>query len=735
MYADIIVDITHEKLDRVFQYRIPERLTGQIETGTCVEIPFGNSNRVIKGYCVSVSETCSYEPGKIKEIIRIPRKDMDVEDCMVALACWMKKNYGGTMIQALKTVLPVKQSVKHMEKKTLVSLLPKDELISVLGECKRKKQTAKERVLEALICQPRIPYEWVTGKLNVTASTVKSLENACVVKVESENVYRNPVNVRDEEDRRYKLSNGQQEIVDAFLTDFSQEKYGTYLIFGITGSGKTQVYLQMIEEVVQKGRQAIVLIPEIALTYQTMVRFYQRFGSRVSVMNSTLSAGEKYDQCERAKNGELDVIIGPRSALFTPFPNLGLIVIDEEHENSYKSESTPKYHAVRTAEEVARIHKASVVLGSATPSLESYYRAKKGEIKLFRLKERLTGQHLPEVSVVDMRKELAEGNRSIFSRQLKELLEDRLIKGQQSMLFLNRRGYAGFISCRSCGLVIKCPHCDVSLSEHKDGMLWCHYCGYHEPKKMLCPKCGSKYIMGFKAGTQQIEDKLRAEFPQARVLRMDADTTRTKDSYEKILSSFANEEADILIGTQMIVKGHDFPKVTLVGVLAADLSLGCNDYRAGERTFQLLAQAVGRAGRGSLPGQAVIQTYQPEHYAVSYAANQDYEGFFEEELLYREMGGYPPVVHMLAVTVFGKYEENVKRLALNLAGVVKSHRVLGPSKGTIGKINDVYRYVFYVKNPDYDRLVEIKDLLEKWLVERQPKWESVQFDFNPMNSI
>ena len=499
------------------------------------------------------------------------------------------------------------------------------------------------------------------------------------------------------------------------------------------------------------GGADIVLIPEIALTYQTLLRFYQRFGDRVSVMNSTLSPGEKYDQCERAKAGEIDVIIGPRSALFTPFPNLGLIVMDEEQENSYKSESTPKYHARETAMEVAKLYGASVVLGSATPSLEAYYRAGKGEYRLFHLTKRLTGGELPTVHTVDLRQELKEGNRSIFSRKLQELMTDRLSRGQQTILFLNRRGYAGFVSCRACGEVMKCPHCDVSLSEHKGGRLICHYCGYTQPLPKLCPKCGSKYILGFKAGTQQIEDKLKELYPGVRTLRMDADTTRTKDSYEKILSSFANGEADVLIGTQMIVKGHDFPKVTLVGILAADLSLNASDYRAGERTFQLLTQAVGRAGRGVLPGEAVIQTYQPDHYAITCAAAQDYESFYQEEILYRELSGYPPVAHMLAVQIYGKEEENVKQLALRLTDVVKSNmdflsgkqkeqsnkkiQVLGPAPANISKINDIYRYVFYVKHAEYDVLVEVKDRLEETLRQWQSRQMSIQFDFDPVSVL
>ncbi len=748
LYADVIVDISHEKLDKTFQYRVPDKLRQTLETGMCVEVPFGSGNKPIHGYVMELGDVCKFDPARMKCIREIVPGGVGVEGKMIALAGWIRKNYGATMIQALKTVLPAKKSVKKLEHKTIRRRLGREEVISLLGESKRKRQVAKERLLQELVDQETLPYEWVTGKLGVSSQTVKSLEKTGVIQIISTQSFRNPVRMESVEEKRQELSEAQQRIVREVLADFDGGKPATYLLHGITGSGKTEVYMRLIEEITQRGRQAIVLIPEIALTYQTLLRFYRRFGDSVSVLNSTLSQGEKYDQCQRAKNGEINVIIGPRSALFTPFPNIGLIVIDEEHEGSYKSEATPKYHARETALEVARLHGASVLLGSATPSLEAFYRARTGEYKLFQLKERLTGGSLPTVYTVDLRQELKEGNRSIFSRKLQELLDDRLKKGEQSILFLNRRGYSGFMSCRSCGHVMKCPHCDVSLSEHKNGMLLCHYCGYGEPRPKLCPVCGSRYISGFRAGTQQIEEKLKEMFPQVRTLRMDADTTKSKDSYEQILSAFSNREADVLIGTQMIVKGHDFPRVTLVGVLAADLSLSVGDYRAGERTFQLLTQAVGRAGRGNLPGEAVIQTYQPDHYAVVRAADQDYEAFYKEEILYREMLGYPPVSHMMAVQVFSKEEERGAALADRLSASARRTcfggeeggrffdvQIIGPASASIGRINDIFRFVFYVKCPEYGKLVNIKDLLEEEM-QRQPSGEdSVQFDFDPMNTL
>ena len=745
-YADIIIDIAHEKVDRPFQYRIPEDMQEKIREGMCVKVPFGAGNKIRTGYVVAIKDKAEWNRDKIKEIAEIVEGNVSVEEKQMLLAAFLKRNYGSTMIQALKTVLPVKREIKSVEKRAVRLLVSEEEGREALLTFAKKKQVAKVRLLEELLKTPELPYSLITGKLHVGSTTMEALKKQGIIEIIVENSLRNPVKVKAGRDDRKILSPGQKEIVDTVLSDFDEGKKKTYLLHGITGSGKTEVYMNLIEGMIQRGKQAIVLIPEIALTYQTLLRFYTRFKDRVSVMNSTLSAGEKYDQCERAKRGEIDVMIGPRSALFTPFQNIGLIIMDEEQESSYKSENAPKYHAREVAEEVARLHGGSVLLGSATPSMEAYYRAKKGEYTLFTLKERLTGGTLPKVYTVDLREELKSGNRSVFSEKLKELMADRLNKGEQIMLFLNRRGYAGFISCRSCGHVMKCPHCDVSLSEHKGNKLICHYCGYTTGSVKLCPECGSPYIMAFRAGTQQIEEKVKEMFPQARVLRMDADTTGKKDSYDRILSSFSDGEADVLIGTQMIVKGHDFPNVTLIGVLAADLSLAAGDYRASERTFCLLTQAAGRAGRGQIPGEAVIQTYQPEHYSIVHAANQDYEGFYEEEILYREMLRYPPACHMMAVQIFADREENGEKLADLLTKTAKKYvdvsesldrrlLVIGPAPAGIGKLHDIFRFVFYVKYEKYDKLVEIKDALEEQVQNMQLKNESMQIDFDPVNAF
>ncbi|MCI8769124.1 MAG: primosomal protein N' [Ruminococcus sp.] len=739
MYANIIIDITHEKLDKIFQYAVPSRLEGALDAGCEVEVPFGKGNRLTKGYVIGFAEQCDYDPAKIKEIRDISQKGIAIEGKLVALAAWMKEHYGGTMIQALKMVLPIRQQEKEKVKKKLRLLLDETEGREKLEYYLHKNQRARARLLAALLDDPVLDYELVNKKLNIPLSVVRALEEQGVAALESERVYRNPVKHREEAPKPITFTEEQQYAVDRFWEDYEKGRYGTYLIHGVTGSGKTEVYIEMIRRVVLRGRQAIMLIPEIALTFQTVMRFYRCFGDRVSIMHSRLSAGERYDQMMRAKEGNIDVMIGPRSALFTPFPNLGLVVIDEEHENTYKSEQVPRFHARETAIARAEMEQASVVLGSATPSLEAMYRARAGSYRLLELKNRSGQQELARVHTVDLRKELKDGNRSILSIRLQELMEDRLEKKEQIMLFLNRRGYAGFVSCRECGYVAKCPHCDVSLSSHRNKKLVCHYCGYEEEKNDTCPECGSRHIGEFRAGTQQIEDIVKARFPEAQVLRMDMDTTREKDGHEKILAAFANEEADVLVGTQMIVKGHDFPNVTLVGILAADMSLYADDYRAGERTFQLLAQAAGRAGRGQKKGEAVIQTYSPEHYAIVTAAAQDYGAFYEEEIRYRELMGYPPVENLLAVLVSCRDEalletgcRYLREYALRVKGR-EQVELIGPASPGIGKINDIYRKVLYLKTKRYDTLVTMKNRLEQYIeVNAGFNTMRIQFDFNPM---
>ena len=740
MYADIIIDITHEKLDKVFQYRIPSHLEGMLKVGTEVVVPFGRGNKETKGYVTAFSDQTDYDEAKIKPVLRVAEGSMQIEAKLVALAAWMKERYGGTMIQALKTVLPIKREERKLKKRRVRLLLKEEEGKALLEVYLHKNQKARARLLAALLDQHEQDYETLTKNLNISRSVVRALEEQNVVAMVSEQIFRNPIRQEKKQAVPVVFTKEQTDAVERFWQEYRQGIRNTYLLYGVTGSGKTEVYMEMIARVLAQGKQAIVLIPEIALTYQTVMRFYSRFGDRVSILNSRMSQGERYDQMERVKAGEVDVMIGPRSALFTPFSNLGLIVIDEEHETTYKSEQVPRFHARETAWERAQNEGASLVLGSATPSLEAFSACERGECQLLKLTQRTGTAKLPSVYVADMREELKRGNRSILSDHLRELIEDRLNRKEQVILFLNRRGYAGFISCRSCGYVVKCPHCDVSLSSHRGGRLVCHYCGYEEPMIQNCPSCGSHFIGGFRAGTQQIEELVKRQFPQAGVLRMDMDTTRNKDGHEKILETFENGRADILIGTQMIVKGHDFPNVTLVGILAADLSLYSDDYRSAERTFQLLTQAAGRAGRGKREGEVVIQTYSPEHYSIEKAAAQDYEGFYQEEMNYRELMGYPPAEHLMAVLMMGAEEEHLALAAKYLKEYTlridreQKLQVIGPASPYVGKVNDVYRKVLYLKCETIDPLIDAKNKMEKYIeINRGFQSIRIQFDLDPMN--
>lgn len=739
-FANIIVDISHEKLDRPFGYIIPTELEEKISVGSVVMIPFGRGNRQIKGYVVEISDKPSFEISKMKEITNVAEGLVEVESQLINLAWWIKENYGSTMNQALKTVIPVKNKVRNVEKKTIVLKLSKEQFEEKFAVYKKKNAKAKIRLLNELKENPRLSKELVVSKLNISASTLKAMEQSGDIEIETDINYRNPIDIKPQAEYDIVLNKEQSKVAEDIkaTVDFQKrKKLNVHLIHGITGSGKTEIYMDLIDYTIKQGKSVIILIPEIALTYQTVMRFTRRFKEKVSIINSRLSAGERYDQFERAKNGDISIMIGPRSALFTPFKNLGLIIIDEEHESAYKSESVPKYHAIEVAQKRAADTGATIVLGSATPSVESYYRAKKGIYTLHKITSRQKGE-LPKVSVVDLREELKNGNKSIFSMELQNLIEDRLEKKQQTMLFINRRGYAGFVSCRDCGKAIRCPHCDVTLKLHNNKKMVCHYCGHTESVPHLCPQCGSKYLGGFGIGTQQIEMLIKKLFPQARVLRMDADTTSSKGSHDQILASFANHQADILVGTQMIVKGHDFPNVTLVGVLAADMSLYASNYVATERTFQLLCQAAGRAGRGNNPGQVVIQTYVPDNYSVESASRQNYEEFYEEEITYRQLMQYPPISNMTEILIQCDSKKELETATNNLLEFIKKEKsekynevfVIGPADPPVAKINDIYRKIIYLKSDNRIELVKMKNNLEYVINSSQIfKNINVQFDF------
>lgn len=725
MYADIIVDISVEALDRTYQYRIPERLEDTVRIGMPVRVPFGRGNRVLKGFVINVTEKPAFDVTKIKEILGVEKNQVSVEGQLLQIAGFIRDRYGSTMNEALKTVLPIRKKIKSVEEHWLNFAMDERAIVDIMHEYERKHYAAKARLLQGMLQEGGT----MTGKLadvkyRVKKPVIDGLVKEGILYVTKARKYRNPLEVSAE----YKevppvLNEEQRQIVEDFSRDYKKGIRRPYLLYGITGSGKTEVYMNLLETVLEGGRQAILLIPEIALTFQTVSRFQARFGDRVSVMHSRLSEGERYDQYERAKKGDVDIMIGPRSALFAPFERLGAILIDEEHEGSYISEGTPRYHSDEVALYRAELSGASVVFGSATPSVKSYLAASEGRYKMYRLTKRAGDAGLPDIHVVDLREELKARNRSVFSRLLQEKMKECLQRREQMMLFINRRGYAGFVSCRNCGTVLQCPHCDVSMTAHRNhtgdvDTLVCHYCGHAVKMPERCPECGSPYIAAFGLGTQKVEEMLQKLFPAARVLRMDADTTSGKHGHEAVLSEFREGKADILIGTQMIVKGHDFPNVTLVAALAADMSMFENDYRSSERTFQLLMQASGRAGRGDRHGEVVIQTYKPEHYVIESVATQNAASFYENELAYRRLMKYPPYCTMLSVSMLSENKEcGQKCMEVVVQGIRqkfgKEITLIGPAPDVVKRVKDRFRYVLYVKAGQLQTATRVKDFISE----------------------
>ncbi|MBD8966207.1 MAG: primosomal protein N' [Coprococcus catus] len=740
VYIDVIVDISVNSLDRIFQYRVPEKLLDAVTVGCQVNVPFGSGNRRRQAYVIGVDTVLAYDASKIKDILGVTKAPAATGQ-LIALADWMHERYGCTMAQALKTVLPVKKSVKEV-KRTAYFLADREGAQQLLEKSRKsRREKARVRLLEAMLKEGCMSKETVTGVLQISASTIKSILQTGVIREETSQVYRNPVRQRLDGWQEVCLNDEQMNAVAsiwqnaAICREHWSREQGMHLLYGITGSGKTEVYMALMEKVLNEGRQIIVLIPEISLTLQTVSRFYARFGSQIAVMNSRLSAGERYDQYMRAKRGEASIMIGPRSALFTPFDRLGLIIIDEEHESAYQSEIVPRYQAAEVAARRAEMSGALVVLGSATPSVAVYQKAREGMIGLHRLTQRArTGSRLPDVKVVDLREEFRMKNRGILSQSLHEAMDACLKRGDQMMLFLNRRGYAGFVSCRSCGYVVKCRHCDVSMTVHHHTLLKCHYCGSEQPMPRVCPSCGSPYIAGFGVGTQKVEEFVQKEFPEARILRMDRDTTSGKDDMGRILQTFSEGGADILIGTQMIVKGHDFANVTLVGILAADLSLFAGDYQSSERTFQLLTQAAGRAGRGDRPGEVIIQTYQPEHYCIQTAAAQDYDSFYSQEIRFRQMLHYPPDRQMMVMLAEGEHDQQTGQAVQKLREIAgeadfEAVEFIGPSRAGIAKAKDLYRYTMYMKHQDIKELMRLRDFLEGYLKWSQ-QFSNIYFTFD-----
>ncbi|WBL50534.1 primosomal protein N' [Bacillus altitudinis] len=798
MIAEVIVDVTTKAIDRPFDYRVPDRFKGLVKAGMRVVVPFGP--RKIQGFVTKIKEETAVQSGNIKDIVDLFDLSPVLTDELLELSHWLTEKTLSYHITALQSMLPaamkakyekeiqvlsaeeLPQSLKELfgqQESILYADIPPEQLkpiqkhvqkghLEVRYHVSQKSGKKKVRTLQIAVTKEKLEEKQKQLKKNAvkqkalltflfqanettflakdlqqqtgaSSQTIKALIQEGLLTESYEEIYRDPY--RDREftpSTPLDLTAEQAEAAKPIHQAVSDDKHETFLLHGVTGSGKTEIYLQTIDHVLQKGKEAIVLVPEISLTPQMVQRFKERFGSNVAVLHSGLSTGEKYDEWRKIHRKEVKLVVGARSAVFAPFENLGMIIIDEEHESSYKQEEMPRYHAKDVAIERAGRHQCPVVLGSATPSLESYARAKKGVYTLLTLKRRVNQQQLPHVSLIDMREELRNGNRSMFSEELMLRLKEVLERKEQAVLFLNKRGYSSFVMCRDCGYVEQCPHCEISLTYHRfQKRLKCHYCGHEAPVPAECPECHSEHIRYFGTGTQRVEEELTKVLPEARVIRMDVDTTSRKGAHEKLLTSFGHKEADILLGTQMIAKGLDFPDVTLVGVLSADTSLHIPDFRSSEKTFQLLTQVSGRAGRHEKAGSVIIQSYTPSHYSIELTKQHDYEAFYEQEMLHRRHQSYPPFYFLAMVTVSHEEVTKAAHVTDKIVQFLKMNcapntRILGPAASPIAKIKDRYRYQCVIK---YKRENELASLLRKiqdhYQKEMEQKQLMISIDMNP----
>ncbi len=798
--ASVIVDIPAKQTDKAFDYLIPEQLINIIKPGMRVIVPFGP--RKIQGFVIELKTESSFDKlreiidpmdlipvlnkellalgdwltettlcykisayqvmlpaalkAKYEKKIRLIREDNQLTEASAELLklfesqniiSWeeglkhcslylLQKEAGNGNIEI---IYEVKEKVKKKKLKYIYPKLTKEQL-AMEGESLSAQAVKQKTVIDYFLqSEDVIEQRKLLSMLGVSSAVIKELIKKDILGEKEMEVYRDPY-----EDRQFKrteplpLTNNQENAIRPILASIKDNAHQVFLLYGITGSGKTEVYLQAIQEVLNKGKEAIVLVPEISLTPQMVKRFKGRFGDEVAVLHSGLSAGEKYDEWRKIQRKEVKVVVGARSAIFAPFENLGIIIIDEEHETSYKQEDNPRYHARDVAIERARNFRCPVILGSATPSLESFARAQKGVYQLLTMPKRMNNQALPAVEIIDMREELRDGNRSMFSRSLLEKISDRLVKKEQIVLFLNKRGHSSFVMCRSCGYVVNCPNCDISLTYHRfSEQMKCHYCGYEAYVPQHCPECNSDHIRYFGTGTQKVEEELGKILPEAKVIRMDVDTTSRKGSHERLLDEFQKGHADILLGTQMIAKGLDFPKITLVGVLSADTMLNLPDFRSSEKTFQLLTQVSGRAGRHELAGEVVIQTYAPEHYSIEFAGEQNYDHFYEKEMMMRKIHKYPPFYYISLITV--SHEQLMKAVSVTekITSYISerlSHEAncLGPVASPIPRINNRYRYQCLIK---YKREPELGSLLKKVLEQYQQEIAQdglqISIDVNP----
>ncbi|MBC1867333.1 primosomal protein N' [Listeria seeligeri] len=789
--AKVIVDVPAMQVDRPFDYFIPEDLEELIRPGMRVSVPFGN--RKIQGFVTELGET--EENPKLKGIDGVMDLAPVLNEELMELGDWLAEDTLSFRVSAYQAMLPAALRAKYekyflrideenteleqlfegyetldwkvAEARNLLKSLGKwvrEGSVEVVYQVKNKTTNKKIRMINCLKsphelmelienmpknakAQTRVLafFQMFEGteisvaelkkQAETSEATIKKLAEQGIISIQEKIVSRDPYKHHHfEKSEALRLLPDQQTACEKIIEAKKQE---TFLIHGVTGSGKTEIYLQTIEAKLKEGKEAIVLVPEISLTPQMVERFKSRFGSEVAVLHSALSSGEKYDEWRKIERKEARVVVGARSAVFAPFENLGIIIIDEEHEASYKQEDNPRYHARDVAIWRAMKYQCPVVLGSATPSLESFARAKKGVYTLIELPSRVNDRAMPEVNVVDMREELRKENRTEFSTELLGKIKDRIAKKEQTVLMLNRRGYSSFVMCRDCGYVVECPNCDISQTYHQaSNKMKCHYCGHEEPVPQKCPSCEGEHIRYFGTGTQKVEESLTKLIPEARVIRMDVDTTRTKGAHEKLLRSFRNHEADILLGTQMIAKGLDFPDITLVGVLNADTMLHLPDFRASERTFQLLTQVSGRAGRHERTGEVVVQSYNPEHYSIEFAKKHDFIGFYHHEMQLRKMGAYPPFYYLTMINVSDENEMKAIRTIQEMANFLRGKLgpeavILGPVPSTIARIKNKYRYQCIIKYKIEPNLKqELKTLITHYQKDQQ-KGLTINIDVQP----
>ncbi len=739
MIAEIVINRSAKRLNRTFDYSVPKELEKLVSIGSTVLVPFGKSSNLEEGYVVGIKNSSGYE---VKDIVEI-KHNLSIKQ--MQLAKWMSKRYFCNLSDCIKQMLTPGTKNKNIEKnvqdkKINVVYLKKE----VDDEIEKLKSEKQKKILQFLKTNEGCTIPEIEMFTGCSRAIVKTLEKNGYVKILEKKVERNPIlNKNINKTEKLKLTDEQQNAYDEISKCINQQQYERFLLYGVTGSGKTEVYLQLIEKTLKHNKTAIVLVPEISLTPQMINRFISRFNQEeIAVLHSKLSVGERYDEWNKIKEGKAKIIIGARSAVFAPTENIGIIIIDEEHDSSYKSEAVPKYDTKEIAKKIAQENKCPLVLGSATPDLVTYYKAQKGRIKLLELTQRANNSKLPKVEVIDLKMELASGNRSMLSNALQQAIEENLKEKRQTILFLNRRGYSTFIMCRECGYTVKCKNCDISMTYHKtENKLKCHYCGHEEKVVTICPECHSTKIRYFGTGTQKLEAEINKMFPQASTIRMDVDTVTKKNSHEEILDNFKNKNIDILIGTQMIVKGHHFPNVTLVGVIAADSSLNIDDYRANERTFQLLTQVAGRAGRERLDGKVIIQTYNPENFSIVCAQKQNYEMFYNTEIALRKQLKYPPFCDIILIGFNSLSEKEIIELSNRVYNYLKNNLdrqafiIFKPMPSPIDKIQNRFRWRIIIKGNITE---EVNTLINKCLqsvYEANYKDTRVTVDVNPNNMI